>query len=153
LSVAQDAAPEPAAPQAAAPAPADDQVVWSRKVERLAPEIAVAQDGPAGMPDVWARAIERGGGPAATTTPDGSTAGDAAERDSDQPGEAPDRPVLQPSASTLSRYRAPLLEAAPEAPDVAPEVAPEAAPASGSDTEPTAPDVAPQSDLDLGGGI
>jgi hypothetical protein len=62
---------------------------------------------------------------AAAVQPDG-----AADHDAAQTSEAQDRPVIQPSASTLSRYRMPLL-----------------------DTEPTVPDETPPSELDIGGGI
>jgi hypothetical protein len=140
-TTAPTTAPVVSAPQVAVPASADDQVVWSRKVERLAPHTAAAQDGPPDLPDVWVRAIERAGATSATAAPDGAAVvqapenaavqpDGAADRDAAQTSEAQDRPVIQPSASTLSRYRTPLL-----------------------DTEPTVPDDAPPSDLDVGGGI
>jgi hypothetical protein len=96
-------------------------VVWSRKVERVMPKVAFDAGQLADIPTAWRRAIERSDSPLAQETP--------AEPPGEQ-GDIADRPVIQPSASNVGRYRVRLDETAPD-----------------RLVEP------PPNDIDLGGGI
>jgi hypothetical protein len=112
---------------------------WSRAPQPFAPQ-SFAPPPPDDLPDAWRRAVQQSGPTPTSPAP--------FERQPAQPPAAPagqdvapaDRPTIQPSAASLSRYRPSMPPTAPE-PDAPP---PPAAPPPADD---------PSIDHDLGQGI
>jgi hypothetical protein len=116
--------PQPQPPPAAEAEPHEEPVVWSRQVERFVAQPAFEPLSVEELPAAWSQAIQQAPPSASSTpaspeepagTPPASSGQQSpvdsveqqTERPTPPPAPTPDPPVIRPSASTISRYRAP----------------------------------------------